>query len=387
MKDRSLLRRPLYRAVVAALFSLFSLAATAQNGIGPGQVIVQPKFGGGIFGYDIDQSGSEGVLTELQQLSNGNVLSAIETFDQKTGKIIKVLSKTETQDNDITLGVVGTSTGLIEHDHVDSSGSLVQRTYNLINPLNSNKFTGQWTPPQFDKNYIIEGVSRIQGTATTSFLVLDNIFPGFSNNVIGSNVAKNTFGPLVKMTDPTFEPYLVPEIGFDAKTNLAVLAAALDDNPTAIPEVGLINVTTGTFTHFQTDVGGSGGINGLAVDSEDGIACTTTQSDASIEFYDLRKKTGFSIVLPGGQTGADVQFDPINKLFLVAQPISGTSQGSSIQVYDTNGNLVDSLNGFNFSNRFTVIPTYIALNPKLRSGFVQSQVNQDVPNMLQSFTY
>jgi len=42
-----------------------------------------------------------------------------------------------------------------------------------------------------------------------------------------------------------------------------------------------------------------GSINGLAVDSEDGIACTTTEVDFRVEFYDLAKETGFAVVLPG----------------------------------------------------------------------------------------
>jgi WD40 repeat protein len=188
------------------------------------------------------------------------------------------------------------------------------------------------------------------------------------------------------MTDPSFEPYTVPGLGLDTKTNNAVLGAD-DGNPITPPDIGQVNLTTGKFSHFQIDVGGSGGVNGLAVDSEDGIAFTTTQADASVEFYDLNKRTGFSVVLPGGQTGMDVEYDPIHKLVLVAQPVSGTGQGSSIQVYDKKGNLVESLNGFSFSNRFTVFPVYIALNPKQRSGYIQSQVNQEVPLVLQSFTY
>jgi hypothetical protein len=79
-------------------------------------------------------------------------------------------------------------------------------------------------------------------------------------------------------------------------------------------------------------------------------------------------------------SGADVEFDPIHKLFLIAQPIS-TAGGSSIQVYDTKGNLVESLNGFNFSNASSVIPVHIALNPAHRSGFV------DDPAGIRSFTY
>ncbi|HVN22278.1 MAG TPA: hypothetical protein VMU05_26055, partial [Dongiaceae bacterium] len=69
------------------------------------------KFGGQIFGFDIDQNGTEGVLAEAQTLANGNVEAAVETFDQRTGKILNVLVRTETQDDFLTLGVVGTSVG------------------------------------------------------------------------------------------------------------------------------------------------------------------------------------------------------------------------------------------------------------------------------------
>jgi len=97
-------------------------------------VIVHSRFGGQIFGFDIDQNGTEGVLAEAQTLSGGNVEAAVETFDQKTGKILAVLIRTLTQDDFITLGVVGKSVGLIEHEHVVSFLN-VQRTFLTINPL------------------------------------------------------------------------------------------------------------------------------------------------------------------------------------------------------------------------------------------------------------
>jgi hypothetical protein len=97
----------------------------------------------------------------------------------------------------------------------------------------------------------------------------------------------------------------------------------------------------------------------------------------------LKTKTGFSELLAESEgqlnSGADVEFDPIHKLFLIAQPFS-TAGGSSIQVYDTKGNLVESLNGFNFNNG-NVIPVHIALNPSHRGGFV------DDPAGIRSFTY
>ena len=130
-------------------------------------------------------------------------------------------------------------------------------------------------------------------------------------------------------------------------------------------------------------------MNGIAVDSADGIACTTTELDARVEFYNLQKKKGFSRTLPGAtsqlQSGTDVEFDSVHKLFLVAQPVSSTGAGSSIQVYDTKGNFVESLNGFSFSNASNVVAVHIALNPRNRSGYVDgpdSGVTQ-----IQSFTY
>ena len=70
-------------------------------------------------------------------------------------------------------------------------------------------------------------------------------------------------------------------------------------------------------------------------------------------------------------SGADVEYDPINKLFLVAQPVSSSSSsGSSIYVYDTNGVLQETLSGFSFSNAFNVIAAHIAINPSARTGFI-----------------
>ena len=75
--------------------------------------------------------------------------------------------------------------------------------------------------------------------------------------------------------------------------------------------------------------------------------------------------------LPGAgsqaQSGTDVEYDPVNKLFLVGQPFTSTgASGSSIQVFDTKGNFVESINGLSLP----VSPTPIAINPNTRSGFV-----------------
>src|SRR5208283_798973 len=120
-----------------------------DSSAGAGQILVHSQFGGQIFGFDIDQNGTEGLLSEAKTFSNGNVLAAVETFDQTTGKILKVVALTPPiypDDDFITLGVVVNSVGLVEHEHVQR-GFVVQRTFNILNPLDSNSFTGSWTPP------------------------------------------------------------------------------------------------------------------------------------------------------------------------------------------------------------------------------------------------
>ena len=356
--------------------------------VGPGSVTVHSMFGGQIFGFDIDQNGTEGVLTEAIFLDNGKLLAAVETFDQATGKILHVDKKIQGKDDFITLGIVGNSVGLVEREHV--KGIFVDsRIYSVLNPLSSKKFTGTWTPP-LTKDDIIASVSRVQSAGTTAFLYSQN---GGDNHtfVFGSDVAANTFGPQVVLPDDPFFFSNNPLVAYDSKKNRAVVAASQGAVGGPPPVIALVDLATGKVSQF-TGIPGpppfrQGFINGLAVDSADGIACTTTEVDFQVEFYDLKKKTGFAEVLPGAngqlQSGTDVEFDPINKLFLVAQSVSSTGPGSSIHVYDTKGNLVESLDGFNFSNAGAVIFTHIAINPANRTGYVDGP---DV-TQLQSFTY
>ena len=81
-----------------------------------------------------------------------------------------------------------------------------------------------------------------------------------------------------------------------------------------------------------------------------------------------------------------MEFDPINKLFLIAQPESSSApSGSTIYAYSTNGTLEETLNGFSFPNAFNLIGAYIALNPSQRSGYVNGPDSGETE--LQSFTY
>jgi hypothetical protein len=394
----------LYRTMVIAASSMFFLAsATAvcaqvtdgQRGntreIGGGSIFVNSQFGGSIFGFDIDQNGTEGVLSEGQTLPNGNTLAAVETFDQATGKIVKVVAESDNGFDDyVTHGIVGTSIGVVEHQIVPQL-YITKRVYEELSPLDDNKFTGKWKST-LTKDDIIIGVSRDQGNPTTAVFAFEN--GQFTSFVFEANLAAKTVGKKVELKDQLFGFNYAPVMAYDTVTNQAVIATSTGAVGGPAPQIALANLKTGEVTQF-TGVPepplGPGSVNGIAVDSEDGIAVTATELNGNITFYDLATQTGFLVALPdAGQvtSGTDVEFDPVNKLFFVAQQVSGTASGSSIQVYDTKGNFVESLNGFNFSDASSVIGTYIALNPSNRSGFVNSAGPDGTQgNALQSFTY
>jgi len=361
---------------------MLSSATDVESGVGtdgnsagivPGvqSLIVQGRFGGRIFGFDIDQDGIEGLLSEAATLDDGNVLAAVETFNQRTGEIIRVVSQTKSKADDfVTLGVVGHHIGLVEFEHEVSFLHIV-RTFPFMDPLSSNRINGRWTPP-IDENHLIEAVSRNQDSSTVAVYAYDNS-ENFAPQVFATNVAAGTFEPSVTLTDSSFQTGLIPKLAYNDRTGKALLGIQTIGNPFIPPTFALVDLRSGDTTIFSGV--GQGDVNGLAVDPTTNIACSTTEIDFSVQFYDVGTQSGFSQTLPGAtnqfNSGADVAVDSMHHLFLVAQPNSSTAPGtSSIHVYDESGNLIESLDGFNFSNASNVVAMHIALHPSQRIGYV-----------------
>ncbi|HEY3637800.1 MAG TPA: hypothetical protein VGK90_06575 [Rhizomicrobium sp.] len=359
-----------------------SASAVGPNAHRPGSLVVKPALGGVIFGFDVDQNGTEGVLSEaLTTDDKGDCTYATETFDQSTGKVTVISKKKSSRcgDDDVTWGVVGSSVGFVEHQRSPTFDHL-RMSFPVLNPLDGNSITGAWKSP-FKKTAEIEAVSRNQGSAMNAFQVYD--FATQMEYVFGSDVAKNKLEPVLQITS-------TPGIlGLNTLTNTAVVTIG-SENPFGPPTIAQIALAHDKVTTFQGI--GSGTVQGLAVDSADDIAVTTTYGDAGVEFYNLADQSSFEEVLPNCSSpacsGFDVEFDSVNKLFLVAQPISSqVNNQSTIYVYDTQGNLVETLNGLNFyTERFDVIPVHIALNPGNRTGFVDLTNNLGT-GAIQSFAY
>jgi hypothetical protein len=352
-----------------------------------GDVIVHGRLGGLIFGFEADPDGTEGLLCEAVLNPDGTVSARVETFDQVTGGIVRVLAKSESQDDFVALGVAG-SVGLVEHEQVRDVFH-VRRSFATINPLAGNMINGRWTPPINSKLIVNQVKPAFDGTPNVAVYAL-SVSTNVNPVVFSSNLADNTFGPVIDITDPDFTQEAPPVIVFDPIGNQVILG---HDKPSPFilpPVIGFVDLATGSFVK-QTGLG-LGVINGIAVDPEDGVLCTDTSFDSAVQFYTLSNFSGISVFLPGHNpqtstaSGGDIEFDPINKLFLVAQPFSDgqLNNGSSIHVFDLTGNLVESIDGLNFQGGDNVFPVHITLNPSTRTGFVNGP---DLTTAIQSFNY
>lgn len=290
-------------------------------------VIVHPRFGGQILGYDVDRNGPEGLFSEFFAESGGKSLVATESFDQKTGAIIKVVAQeNETLDDFVTQEFNASDLGLVLFQHAGQSHFLT------MNPLDDNKFTGVWTPP-IKPGYQLESISVSQGAPEVA--AYQSSFNTGSTFVFSSNIAKNTFGPRISLKPIiNVDEFFLPAIALNNKTNEAVLADSQGcPEPICVSSIATVNLTTGHISQFTAKLG-IGTVNGLAVDPVRGIAVTTTLIDQGVEFYDLAKHTGFEVQIPNAgsaiQAGLDVEFDSIHSLFLVAQ-FSSTGDISNLQ--------------------------------------------------------
>ncbi|MEO8790601.1 MAG: hypothetical protein ABI431_10055 [Candidatus Tumulicola sp.] len=366
-------------ATPAASGGAISGLASAHSATKPGLGAVLTSKGGQIFGFDINSTGNDGILSTA---------TSIESFDQDSGAITGSFPKRVPHGT--TYSIAGITTGdvalAIRYIPIKSS-IYARRAYNTIAPPTQQKFTGTWTPPL--KDIQVELVAPNQTAASTALYSIElkkNDVP----DLIVSNVAKNTFSKVVHLDPNFFSLGNGPQLAQDTKTNQAVFALSPDygrvggDPPLNV----LFDMKTGKETQFNGLNNGyfhAGSVNGAAVDSNTGIFATDTELNAQVEFYNLAKKTGTFAQLPcTGDTsqldsGSGIASDSTNGLFIVTEQYNACGSGSAIVVYDEQGTMVETITGFTF---YAGEPAPV-INPSKRMGWVFGPSF----NQLQQFFY
>lgn len=364
--------------------------------IGPGK-IVSTQDGGQIYGYDVDQHGRDGVLASAKQVGSNRFKVSVETFDTKSARITKSFAAYTGSRNSYEVdGIFANDAALVTHLVEPKKSVYAKRVYEVMNPVTAEKFTGKWTPPIKDLSVLENAENQ---TTTTSVVFAIELKNQDRPDLVVSDIASDSFGKIIHLDPNQFLLADSPQLAQDTVNNLAVMASSPDGGAAGgpPPNIEAINLSSGKLSEFRgIDCGdgslGCGSPNGIAYDSATGIACTTTELDAGIEFYHVAQKSGVWEELPVPPSGVAqfysggyVASDPIHGLFLIAQPESGSSaSGSSIQVYDESGNFVESIDGLNFTfNSDLAVLATIAIDPTTRTGWI----NGPAVTELQEFSY
>ncbi len=350
--------------------------------------VVTSQFGGEIFGWDIDQNGNDGVLTET--VNGSTTINAIETFDETTGKIAKVVQKTQGLNPEpVVDAIAGSDVGIVDVERLQYQPFERNDYFELLNPVTVEKITGRSKPRQI-LGVVPNFVTNNQASSSQVMMALYPDKRGLDQiGLYMYDTVRNAWG---KRLD--FPRAFLFKNGFP---NYAAVDATTDDavvaylgrpryNPYESATFYVLNAATGK--HLRSFYGvGYGWPNGMAIDPTTDMMCTTTTGDADVEFYKLSTGKGKAVKIPvlysdGPRTkAAEVAADPIDHLFLVEQAKSTFSpSGSTVIVYDERGKLVEYINGFNFFSNFSVVVPHVAVNPSNRTEYVNDFNN---PNLNQ----
>jgi len=244
-----------------------------------------------------------------------------------------------------------------------------------MNPVTAGAFTGKWNPHVSDID--VQQMAENQ-TTPTSLLFAIELKKQDDPLLLVSDVATNKVSSIIKLDPNLFGLDDGPVLGQYTAANEAVFALSPDAGAVggSAPLNVIFDLATGKSTQFAGYNNGfyhAGDVNGLAVDPNTGIAATTTELNAQVEFYNLNTLQGITYVqLPctsntdQGNAGSGIAVDPINQLFLVSEYFyCDGKQGSAIVVYDEAGNLVETITGFGFF----IGEGPAAINPTTRTGW------------------
>lgn len=374
----------------AFLFAAALLVSSQAGAIGLGAVLTS-KDGGQIYGFDINRDGDDGVLASAKS-EGSNYLVSVETFNQDTGKVTRSFAKQDgPRDSYAVDGIFAGDVALITHFIVPKGTIFAKRKYLVMNPVSGKAFTGAWTPPVKNIDVLQAGVNQETSTALLFAIELDK---RDRPDLIVSDIASNTFTKVIHLDEDLFGGADGPKLAQWTIADKAVIALSPDAGAVGgtAPLTVMIDLSSGQsqqFSGYNLGPFGAGSVDGLAVDPNTGVAATTTELNAQVEFYDLNTKRGIQAVqLPctGNSdqlnSGSGIAVDPVNHLFLVTEThYCQGNQGSAIVVYDEAGNFVETITGF----KFAIGEPPPVINPAKRMGWAFGGPNGF--SQLQQFFY
>jgi hypothetical protein len=165
---------------------------TSRGTVGLGALLAT-KNHGQIFGFDIDQNGSDGVLATAANA---------ETFNEDTGQINKSIPKKTPPGTTYGMdGIFGSDVGLITRYVVPKGSIYAKRYYNVMSPVTKGKFDAKWKPPIADVDVQQGGVNQSTSTSVLFAIELKN---QDNPDLFVTNIATNIVSKVIHLNPNQF---------------------------------------------------------------------------------------------------------------------------------------------------------------------------------------
>ncbi|HYL26366.1 MAG TPA: hypothetical protein VEW74_00960, partial [Candidatus Nitrosotalea sp.] len=211
----------------------------AHQSVGLGKTLTSKN--GQIYGFDINQNGSDGVLATA---------SDVETFDENTGSITASFPKQNPSGTSYKVdGIFSGDVALVTRYVVPKGKIYAKRFYQVMNPVTAQKFTGKWTPPIKDVDVLQNGVN--QATSTSALFAIE-LKKQDRPDVIVSDIAANKTLKVIHLDPNLFGLGNGPQFAQQIKTNQGVIALSPDGGRVGgeAPINVLVDLATGKQTQF-----------------------------------------------------------------------------------------------------------------------------------------
>lgn len=336
--------------------------------------------GGGLQGgFAVNAAGDDAFYTSSQQTADGYVLNSVGTFSQTTGTPASLAIQEWTDTFSMPgAGMLGADTGFFQ----DATPGQPTSYLSIPHVATAHPWDIQsWFPPALaNPNSQIVQMGE-NATSTIGAFLVDNgsdqspasRFSAFASDVAGSDspTPVNISGPLASMWSPVARAF-----DYNPLTNTAYLAADEEWSycPSTPTTMIAVNFGSGAVSSFQNAVGKTLDFT-LDPNTNVGMvtsACTQGGTQPQVGLVNLGSSTTTPVTF-GRYVPTLVANDPVNKLFLVQEPLpedvdTNNNPLSAITVLDENGTRLKSIEQFNFA--WTELGNhFFQVNGKKRRGF------------------
>ena len=347
-------------------------------------------------GFAVNASGTDGFLTSGQLTASGQVLSSVDTFDQKTNAITHTAA-TGSPNSDLyfTLqsGVLAPDAGLFGDYANPAAPGFHAVSYSVLSPVAAGAVASSWTPPiPYPNNGVQGGIASQAYNSTTADSVFlayhadpsQPIF-GLSWDLFGSNVVTNASGPVFNVTSQmgtctnnACYDFTAPLVE-NAATNTAIVGLGDQANANASKFVN-VDMATGNSNAFTgLDAAGFPTYLDMAVDSTTNKLAVVSDS-AEFAVYDLATHAGGFVPIPdrlatnGGNFAMCIASDTKAGRFLIMGFDAGnlllnSNALSAVLEYDETPRLLHTYERFNYNGSSELQPGCLQVNGDAKRGY------------------